>query len=210
MLGMAALFVNICSLSPYGVPYAAPIAPMNVRSLGDVFYRESWTKLARRRVRVQDLRVRILTSVNNSKISSFSLFAMLYISRLVVSLTHVQSIMAGKLSTQMLMSVGVALLLSCCLRCPRFFVCSGTAHRWRTERWALFMPVILSFGGDQCEPLCLLRLCPVESGGQKLGICLADYSICGVWGVGWAARLVSFFRLRLLPDCACGSGGAGL
>ena len=26
----------------------------------------------------------------------------------------------------------------------RFFVCSGTAHRWRTERWALFMPVILS------------------------------------------------------------------
>ena len=51
--------------------------------------------------------MRILTSVNNSKISSFSLFAMLYISRLVVSLTHVQSIMAGKLSTQMLMSVGV-------------------------------------------------------------------------------------------------------
>ena len=56
MLGMAALFVNICSLSPYGVPYAAPIAPLNVRSLGDVFYRESWTKLSRRRVRVQDLR----------------------------------------------------------------------------------------------------------------------------------------------------------
>lgn len=56
--------------------------------------------------------MRILTSVNNSKISSFSLFAMLYISRLVVSLTHVQSIMAGKLSTQMLMSVGVALVLS--------------------------------------------------------------------------------------------------
>ena len=56
MLGMAALFVNICSLSPYSVPYAAPIAPLNVRSLGDVFYRESWTKLARRRVRVQDLR----------------------------------------------------------------------------------------------------------------------------------------------------------
>ena len=51
--------------------------------------------------------MRILTSVNNCKISPFSLFAMLYISRLVVSLTHVQSIMAGKLSTQMLMSVGV-------------------------------------------------------------------------------------------------------
>lgn len=143
MLGMAALFVNICSLSPYGVPYAAPIAPLNVRSLGDVFYRESWTKLARRRVRTGSA-VRILTSVNNSKISPFSLFAMLYISRLVVSLTHVQSIMAGKLSTQMLMSVGWRWCFLCCLRCLCFFVCSGTAHRWRTERWALFMPVILS------------------------------------------------------------------
>lgn len=43
---------------------------------------------------------------------------MLYISRLVVSLTHVQSIMAGKLSTQMLMSVGVALVLSLLFAVP--------------------------------------------------------------------------------------------
>ena len=62
--------------------------------------------------------MRILTSVNNGKISPFSLFAMLYISRLVVSLTHVQSIMAGKLSTQMLMSVGVALVLSLLFAVP--------------------------------------------------------------------------------------------
>ena len=62
--------------------------------------------------------MRILMSVNKSKISAFSLFAMLYISRLVVSLTHVQSIMAGKLSTQMLMSVGLALVLSLLFAVP--------------------------------------------------------------------------------------------
>ena len=77
--------------------------------------------------------MRILTSVNNSKISPFSLFAMLYISRLVVSLTHVQSIMAGKLSTQMLMSVGVALVLSLLFAVPALLCvqrdCSPLAHR---------------------------------------------------------------------------------
>ena len=58
---------------------------------------------------------------------------MLYISRLVVSLTHVQSIMAGKLSTQMLMSVGVALVLSLLFAVPALLCvqrdCSPLAHR---------------------------------------------------------------------------------
>lgn len=88
--------------------------------------------------------MRILTSVNNSNISPFSLFAMLYISRLVVSLTHVQSIMAGKLSTQMLMSVGVALVLSLLFAVPALLCVQRDCYRWRIERWALFMPVILS------------------------------------------------------------------
>lgn len=56
MLGVGALFVNICSLNPYGVPYSSPIAPLDIRSLGDVFYRESWKKLSRRIVRVQNMR----------------------------------------------------------------------------------------------------------------------------------------------------------
>ena len=80
MLGMAALFVNICSLSPYGVPYAAPIAPLNVRSLGDVFYREVGPSWPAAGCGYRICGVHILTSVNNRKISSFSLFAMLYIS----------------------------------------------------------------------------------------------------------------------------------
>lgn len=62
--------------------------------------------------------MRILTNVKSGKISAFSLFAMLYISRLVVSLTHVQSIMAGRLSTQMLMSVAVAFGLSLLFAVP--------------------------------------------------------------------------------------------
>ena len=65
---------------------------------------------------------------------------MLYISRLVVSLTHVQSIMAGKLSTQMLMSVGVALVLSLLFAVPALLCVQRECYRWRTERWALFMP----------------------------------------------------------------------
>ena len=50
---------------------------------------------------------------------------MLYISRLVVSLTHVQSIMTGKLSTQMLMSVGVALVLSLLFAVPASLCAAG-------------------------------------------------------------------------------------
>lgn len=56
MLGGGALFVNICALTSYGVPYTAPIVPLDIRSLGDVFYRESWKKLSKRRVRIQNLR----------------------------------------------------------------------------------------------------------------------------------------------------------
>lgn len=56
MLGIGALFVNICSLSPFGVPYSAPISPLDVHSIGDVLYRESWKRLSRRKVRIQDLR----------------------------------------------------------------------------------------------------------------------------------------------------------
>ena len=56
VLGISVLCVNIAALNPYGVPYSAPISPLNVKSLGDLFYRDSWRKLARRKVRIQNLR----------------------------------------------------------------------------------------------------------------------------------------------------------
>lgn len=55
MLASGMLFVNICSINPYGVPYSAPLSPLSKKSIGDTLYRQSWKKLARRKVRVSDL-----------------------------------------------------------------------------------------------------------------------------------------------------------
>lgn len=55
MLGVGMLFVNICVINPYGVPYSAPFSPLSVKSLGDTFIRQGWKKLAKRRVRVSEL-----------------------------------------------------------------------------------------------------------------------------------------------------------
>ena len=56
MLGIGVLFVNICAINPYGVPYSAPLSPLTVSSLGDTLFRQGWKKLLRRRVRVYDLK----------------------------------------------------------------------------------------------------------------------------------------------------------
>lgn len=56
ILGICTLCVNITALNPYGVPYSAPISPLNAKSMGDVFYRESWRRLLKRNVKIQDLR----------------------------------------------------------------------------------------------------------------------------------------------------------
>lgn len=56
MLGGAALFVNICTLNSFGVPLSAPISPITKQSAGDIFFRESWKTLSKRKVRVQDMR----------------------------------------------------------------------------------------------------------------------------------------------------------
>ncbi len=56
ILGAGVMFVNICSLNPYGVPHSSPISPLDKHSIGDIFYRESWKKLAYRKVRVNELR----------------------------------------------------------------------------------------------------------------------------------------------------------
>lgn len=56
ILGAGVVFINICSLNPFGVPLTAPISPLDTHSIGDIFYRETWTKLSQRRVRVNKLR----------------------------------------------------------------------------------------------------------------------------------------------------------
>lgn len=56
ILGAGVVFINICSLNPYGVPHSSPISPLDVHSIGDIFYRETWKKLSKRKVRVGELR----------------------------------------------------------------------------------------------------------------------------------------------------------
>lgn len=55
MLGAGVLFVNICSLNPYGVPYSAPLSPLTKKSLGDSIIRQGWKRLSKRRVIVSEL-----------------------------------------------------------------------------------------------------------------------------------------------------------
>lgn len=56
IIGGCVVFVNVCSLNPFGVMFSAPISPLDKKSLGDIFYRETWKKLSKRKVRVNDLR----------------------------------------------------------------------------------------------------------------------------------------------------------
>lgn len=56
IFGAGIIFINICSLDPFGVPLSSPISPLDKHSLGDIFYRETWLKLSKRKVRVNKLR----------------------------------------------------------------------------------------------------------------------------------------------------------
>ncbi|MGN0533828.1 MAG: spore germination protein [Eubacterium sp.] len=56
VLGAGLVFVNICALNPFGIPMSSPISPLDKKSLGDIFYRENWKKLSKRKVRVSSFR----------------------------------------------------------------------------------------------------------------------------------------------------------
>lgn len=55
-LGIGVLCVNICAVNPYGVPFSSPISPLSVKSMGDIFVRESWKGLLKHRFKIQNLR----------------------------------------------------------------------------------------------------------------------------------------------------------
>ena len=56
VLGASALCVNITALSPYGVPYSSPIAPLSKNSAGDMFARAPWRRLLKHRFNIKELR----------------------------------------------------------------------------------------------------------------------------------------------------------
>lgn len=56
ILGAGVVFVNICAVNPFGVALSSPISPLDKHSLGDIFYRQTWLKLSKRKVRINELR----------------------------------------------------------------------------------------------------------------------------------------------------------
>ena len=47
MLGVGIMITDICSVSPYGIPFSAPISPFVKRAQTDAVLRKSWTKKKR-------------------------------------------------------------------------------------------------------------------------------------------------------------------
>lgn len=44
MLGLGIMIIDICSVSPYGIPFSAPLSPFVRRAQTDAIIRRSWTK----------------------------------------------------------------------------------------------------------------------------------------------------------------------
>ncbi len=45
MLGIGIMITDICSVSPYGIPFSAPFSPFVKRAQRDAFIRRSWTRI---------------------------------------------------------------------------------------------------------------------------------------------------------------------
>lgn len=50
------LIVNMCSISPYGVPFLSPLTPFELAGVRDTFYRASWKELGKRNMKIQNLK----------------------------------------------------------------------------------------------------------------------------------------------------------
>lgn len=55
VIALATLFCNICAISPFGVPYSAPLSPLTKRSIFDTLFRQSWQKMINKKVRINNL-----------------------------------------------------------------------------------------------------------------------------------------------------------
>ena len=59
------------------------------------------------------------------KIPPYALFFVLYISRVIVSLTNIQSVSVGKVNTRLLLSIALGMVLTVVLSLPAYF-CTKT------------------------------------------------------------------------------------
>lgn len=55
MMALGLLLVNMCAISPYGIPFMAPVAPFERSALRDTVYRSGWQSLGKRKMKIQNL-----------------------------------------------------------------------------------------------------------------------------------------------------------
>ncbi len=56
MLGMGIMLIDICSVSPYGIPFSAPMSPFVLRAQTDALIRRSWSKVRDRKNLVGEMK----------------------------------------------------------------------------------------------------------------------------------------------------------
>lgn len=56
MLGIGIMIVDICSVSPYGIPFSAPLSPFVKRAQMDALIRKSWTKVKENKELIQRMK----------------------------------------------------------------------------------------------------------------------------------------------------------
>lgn len=56
MLGFGIMIIDICSVSPYGIPFSAPLSPFVRRAQADAIIRRSWTKLRAKQELIQRMK----------------------------------------------------------------------------------------------------------------------------------------------------------
>lgn len=55
VIGFAAVLINSCWASPYGVPLSAPVAPFSLKAMRDTFLRFSWKELSKRNFNINSM-----------------------------------------------------------------------------------------------------------------------------------------------------------
>lgn len=56
MLGMGLMLIDICSVSPYGIPFSAPLSPFSLSAQRDTVFRRTWKKLGKRTTLIQRMK----------------------------------------------------------------------------------------------------------------------------------------------------------
>lgn len=86
-----------------------------------------------------------LTQAKKDKIAPISIFFMLYISRIVVSLTNIQSVTTGKMSTDVLISVILSMGLTLLLSIPALYCYKNNKNPFKIKWVAYFYGLYFVF-----------------------------------------------------------------